>query len=340
MTRINSGTKANVRWIQAKVLEWGGMRIAVYAFDGATMFHLAVPQMVFDEVARQGLAGWKTVLFSDQEGEVTTAEGYRLGEVRGPEAAEAADVVVVPSWFNDGRVPGDSLRQVLQDAHGRGVTIMGLCLGAIPVADAGLLAGRRAVTHWQAFDSLAVRHPDIALDQSVLYIDHGDVLTSAGTASALDACLHVVRSRLGADAANKVARSLVIAPHRDGGQAQYIERPVPQRTADDPVSSLLEWALARLGEPLTIDRLAAQAHLSRRTFVRAFRAATGTTPAAWIRARRLDAARRLLETTDLSVEQIADDCGFGNAVTLRQNFAAAFSTAPTEYRRRFDMRSG
>ncbi|MDQ0824147.1 transcriptional regulator GlxA family with amidase domain [Arthrobacter sp. B2I5] len=314
------------------------MRIAVYAFDGVTMFHLSVPQMVFDEVARQGLAGWTTVLFSDQEGGITTAEGYRLGEVEGPAAAKEADIVVVPSWFDDGRMLSGALRQVLQGAHGRGAPILGLCLGAIPVADAGLLAGRRAVTHWQAFDSLAARHPDVPLDQSVLYIDHGDVLTSAGTASALDACLHVVRARLGAEAANQVARSLVIAPHREGGQAQYIEHPVPQRSSDDPISRLLEWSLARLGEPLTIDRLAAQAHLSRRTFVRAFRAATGTTPAAWIRARRLDAARRLLETTDLSIEQISADCGFGNAVTLRQNFAAAFSTTPTDYRRRFDAR--
>ncbi|MEW9871727.1 GlxA family transcriptional regulator [Arthrobacter sp. HS15c] len=296
--------------------------------------------MVFDEVARQGLAGWETDLFSDQAGGITTAEGYRLGEMKGPDAAEKADIVVVPSWFDDGRMLTDALRQVLQGAHARGVPILGLCLGAIPVADAGLLAGRRAVTHWQAFDSLAVRHPDVPLDQSVLYIDHGDVMTSAGTASALDACLHVVRSRLGADAANKVARSLVIAPHRDGGQAQYIDRPVPHRAMDDPISRLLEWALGRLGEPLTIDRLAAQAHLSRRTFVRSFRAATGTTPAAWIRARRLDAARRLLETTDLSIDQVSADCRFGNAVTLRQNFADAFATTPTEYRRRFDARVG
>jgi transcriptional regulator GlxA family with amidase domain len=207
------------------------------------------------------------------------------------------------------------------------------------VADAGLLSGRRAVTHWQAFESLAVRHPDVLLDQTVLYIDHGDVLTSAGTASGLDACLHFVRARLGAEAANKVARSLVIAPHREGGQAQYIERPVPPRSSEDPIARLLEWALGRLGEPLGVDRLATQAHLSRRTFIRAFRASTGTTPSAWIRTQRLDAARRLLETTDLSVDQVATDCGFGSAVTLRQNFATAFSTSPTEYRRHFDAQS-
>jgi transcriptional regulator GlxA family with amidase domain len=314
------------------------LRVAVYAFHGVTMFHLAVPQMVFDEVRRQGLGEWTTVLFSDQAGHVQTTEGYQLAEIQGPEATEDADVVVVPSWFDDGRAPSESLRRVLQKAHQRGVTILGLCLGAIPVADAGLLSGRRAVTHWQAFGSLAVRHPDVVLDQTVLYIDHGDVLTSAGPASALDACLHLVRRRLGADAANRVARSLVIAPHREGGQAQYIEHPVPPRAADDPIARLLEWALGCLGEPLSIDRLAAQAHMSRRTFVRAFRAATGTTPSAWIRARRLDAARRLLETTDLSVDQVAADCGFGSAVTLRQNFVAAFSTTPSEYRRHFDTR--
>ncbi|MBG6217753.1 transcriptional regulator GlxA family with amidase domain [Arthrobacter sp. CAN_A6] len=314
------------------------MKIAVYAFDGVTMFHLAVPQMVFDEVTRQGLAEWTTSLFSDGPDVICTAEGYQLGGLEGPEAAEGADVVVVPSWFDDGRVLGDTLRAVLQHAHQQNVAVVGLCLGAIAVADAGLLAGRQAVTHWQAFTTLAERHPDILLDRSVLYIDHGDVLTSAGTASGLDACLHLVRNRLGADAANTVARSLVVAPHREGGQAQYIEHPVPQRSTDDPIAHLLEWALGNLREPLTIDRLAERAHMSRRTFVRAFRAATGATPSAWIRCRRLDTARRLLETTDLSVDQIAADCGFGNPVTLRQNFAAAFSTTPTDYRRRFDTR--
>ncbi|RJU02375.1 helix-turn-helix domain-containing protein [Arthrobacter frigidicola] len=314
------------------------MRIAVYAFEGATMFHLAVPQMVFDEVTRQGLAEWTTALFSDKPGAVRTAEGYQLAGIVGPDAAAGADVVVVPSWFDDGRVPSHTLRTVLQDAHRQDVAILGLCLGAIAVADAGLLAGRQAVTHWQAFPTLTERHPDVLLDRSVLYIDHGDVMTSAGTASGLDACLHLVRTRLGADAANKVARSLVVAPHREGGQAQYIEHPVPQRSTDDPIARLLEWALANLREPLTIDQLSQRAHMSRRTFVRAFRAATGTTPSAWVRSRRLDAARRSLETTDLSIDQIAADCGFGNAVTLRQNFAAAFSTTPTGYRRRFNTR--
>ncbi len=316
----------------------GVLRIAVYAFDGVTMFHLSVPQLVFDEVARQGLGDWRTVLFSDRAGSIRTAEGYPIGEVRGPAAAEGADVVVIPSWFEDGRATGPALRRTLTKAHSGGATVAGLCLGAVAVADAGLLSRRTAVTHWQAVDMLAARHPDIDMDASVLYIDHGDVLTSAGTASAIDACLHLVRSRLGATAANRVARSLVVAPHREGGQAQYIQRPLPARGAHDPISRVLEWAVQNLGEVLSVERLAEAAHMSRRTFIRAFTASTGATPAAWVRSRRLDEARRLLESTDLPVEQVAARCGLGSAVTLRQNFAAAFDTSPSEYRRRFDAR--
>lgn len=314
------------------------LQIAVYAFDGVTMFHLAVPQLVFDEVRRLGLAPWRTTLFADRAGSVRTAEGYRIGGVGGPAAARAADVVVVPSWFDDGRRVGSALRDALGAARDRGATVAGLCLGAVAVADAGLLAGRRAVTHWQAMDMLSARHPDVAMDAGVLYIDHGDVLTSAGTASAIDACLHLVRSRLGAVAANQVARTLVVAPHREGGQAQYVERPLPPQSTDDPISRVMEWALLHLGEPLTVEQLAAAAHMSRRTFIRAFGVSTGTTPAAWLRSRRLDEARRMLESTDLPVDQVAATCGFGSAVTLRQSFAAAFGTSPSEYRRRFDAR--
>jgi transcriptional regulator GlxA family with amidase domain len=304
-----------------------------------TMFHLAVPQMVFDEVRRQGLGAWETVLFGDRPGDVRTAEGYRIGDVGGPSAAEDADVVVVPSWSADGRPATPALQDVLRAGHARGATVAGLCLGALAVADTGLLSGRSAVTHWAAFGAMADRHPDVALDTTVLYIDHGDVLTSAGTASGIDACLHLVRVRLGADAANRVARSLVVAPHRLGGQAQYIERPLPASAEQDPVADVQQWALTRLDGSLTVAELAAAAHMSRRTFIRAFQTSTGTTPAVWVRSRRLDLARRLLETTDLPVDQVATACGFGSPVTLRQAFAAAFRTSPSDYRRQFSTRS-
>jgi len=338
------------------------MHIAVYAFDGITMFHLSIPQMVFDTVSRLGLANWQVSLFTTTSESVTppqeaaapaegadpppstapshttairTSEGYILGGLGGPELANEADVVVVPAWFSDGRPAGEELCSLLKTAHARGACIVGLCLGAIPLAETGLIGGRRAVTHWQAFEPMAREHPEIALDESVLYVDHGDVLTSAGAASGLDACLHLVRTHLGAQATNEVARQLVIAPHREGGQAQYIKRPVPPRADNDPIGSTVAWALEHLGEPLPVERLATTAQMSTRSFIRAFRESTGIAPAAWVRAQRVREAQRLLESTDLAVEQVASSCGFGSAVTMRQAFARILSTTPSAYRRRF-----
>ncbi|MBA4855711.1 GlxA family transcriptional regulator [Nocardia farcinica] len=312
------------------------MQIAVYAFDGFPMFHLAVPLTVFGEVGRLALAAdWQTRLWSDRAGSVRTAEGYPIGDVAGPEILASADIVVVPSWLQSLAPAGDDLKNQLIDAHRRGATIAGLCFGAFPLADAGLLDGRAAVTHWEVLPLLAERRPDTSVDASVLYIDHGDVLTSAGTASAIDACLHLVRKHLGVAAATRVARSLVVAPHREGGQAQYIERPLARPATDGAIGEVLDWALAHLDHPLTVDLLAERARMSRRSFVRHFQQATGTTPARWILDRRLDEARALLETTDWPIDTIASACGFGSPVTLRQNFAAAYGTTPTTYRRRF-----
>lgn len=317
------------------------MRIAIHAFDGITMFHLAVPQLVFAEVARLGTAPeWTTVLWSDTGGTVTTSEGHTLGPVEGPEALEEADMLIIPSWPE--RLPEADAALVgrLRRAHARGAEIVGLCLGAFAVADAGLLAGRSAVTHWAAMERFSARHPDIAVDTSVLYIDHGDVMTSAGTASGLDACLHLVRKHLGTHAANRLARSMVVAPHREGGQAQYIERPVPRSGSDAPIAEVMAWALGNLDAPLPVDALAERAHLSRRGFVRRFREATGSTPAKWVLDQRLDRARELLETTSWGVDRIASHCGFGSEVTLRQNFNARYATTPGRYRRRFSGQSG
>lgn len=313
------------------------MNIAIYAFDGITLFHLSVPQMVFDEVRRQGLGDWRPVLFADSAGPIRTAEGYTIAAVQGLDAVDAADIVVIPSWTDDTRAVPPSLHDAVVGAHGRGAMVVGLCLGAIAVADIGLLTGRSAATHWHTVESLRARHPEISVDADKLYVDHGDVLTSAGTASGLDACLHIVRTRLGAEAANRVARSLVVAPHREGGQAQYVERPIPSDTGEDPIARASAWALDHLDDELSVDRLAAAAQMSRRSFVRLFRSATGATPAAWIRERRLDEARRLLETTDLPIDRIAASCGF-TPVTFRQNFASAFGSTPSGYRARFDAR--
>lgn len=350
------------------------MHIAVYAFDGITMFHLSIPQMVFGTVSLLGLADWQVSLFtidsmptapatrstghtdsavpgaspspahqrdtatpipSPSASCISTSEGYVLAGLGGPKLAREADVVVIPAWFADGRPAGQELCSLLGAAHARGASIVGLCLGAIPLAEAGLIGGRRAVTHWRAFEPLTREHPEIALDESVLYVDHGDVLTSAGAASGLDACLHLVRAHLGSQAANEVARQLVIAPHREGGQAQYIERPVPRHADDDRIGRTTTWALEHLSQPLPVERLARQAQMSTRSFIRAFREATGTAPATWVRAQRMHEARHLLESTDLTVEHVASACGFGSTVTMRQAFARTLGTTPSAYRRRF-----
>ncbi|WP_137293863.1 GlxA family transcriptional regulator [Nocardioides dongxiaopingii] len=312
------------------------MRIAVLAFDGVTTFHLAAPELVFGEVGRQHAAtDWVTTLWALDGDSVRTAEGYRLGPVAGPEVVADADVVVVPSWHPPPAPVDPRLCDLLVAAHARGAVVVGLCLGAFPLAAAGLLDGRRAATHWLATDQLAAQHPATVVDATALYVDHGDVLTSAGTAASIDACLHLVRTRLGAAAAARVARALVVAPHREGGQAQYIERPVAGPAEDDPVSRVMAWALTRLDEPLPVERLAEQAHMSRRGFVRHFRRVTGTTPARWVLSRRLDEARVLLETTTWSIGRVAGACGFASTVTFRQAFVAQFAVPPSSYRRQF-----
>lgn len=316
------------------------MKIAIYAFDGVSMFHLAVPQMVFGEVARRGLARWEVVLFGDAEGSVTTGESYELAGLCAPESIRDSDIIVIPSWFEDLRKAPDFLVQGIASAHKRGTKIIGLCLGAVVLAQAGILDGRRAVTHWQAFDHASLKNRSISWDESVLYVDHGDVMTSAGTAAGLDACIHLVRAELGAEAASQIARSLVVAPHRDGGQAQFVERPIAPGSEGTPISAVLQWIDSHLDGDLTIDRLAEEAHMSTRTFVRAFQSASGSAPAAWVRRRRLDEARRLLEVSDYPIDQIAHKVGFGGVATLRQNFKAAFGIAPAAYRNQFSMAEG
>ncbi|WP_313816898.1 helix-turn-helix domain-containing protein [Citricoccus sp.] len=312
------------------------MKIAVHAFSGITLFHLAAPLLVFGEVRRQGLAAdWQTTLFSDDGAPVRSAEGVLLDDLAGTEAVAMADLLVLPSWPADLPPVPDSFGTLVRGAHERGAAVAGLCLGAFPVAASGILGEREIVTHWGSSDDLARAYPALPVQNAALYIDHGDVLTSAGTASALDACLHIVRTRLGSAAAAQVARHLVIAPHREGDQAQYIDRPLPGPEGAGPVAEAMDWALAHLDEPLEVAGMAERAHMSTRNFARRFREITGTSPARWLLARRLDDARRLLETTGWSIDRIATSCGFGSAVTFRQNFTATFSTTPTSYRRRF-----
>jgi transcriptional regulator GlxA family with amidase domain len=312
------------------------LRIAVYAFDGITMFHLAAPLLVFGEVGRQDLAtGWDPVVWTKDGCGIRTAEGPRVVDVAGPDAVDEADLVILPSWPTDLPATDEALASKIRAAQARGGRIAGLCLGAFPVVDSGLLDGRDAVTHWGVVDELARRRPAVKVNPAALYLDHGDVLTSAGTASAIDACLYIVRTHLGSAAAAAVARHLVVAPHRDGDQAQYIDRPMPEAGGVGHLGPTFDWALGNLDQRLSVDDLAAHARMSRRNFTRRFAEVTGTTPARWVLARRLDEARRLLETTTWPVARIAEACGFRGAVTFRQNFVSTYSTTPTSYRQRF-----
>jgi transcriptional regulator GlxA family with amidase domain len=224
----------------------------------------------------------------------------------------------------------------LRAAHARGARLLSLCTGVFMIAAAGLLDGRRASTHWRHTDELASRYPNVKIDPRVLYVDDGDILTSAGTAAGVDLCLHVVRLDHGAEVANGVARRMVVPPHRDGGQAQFVDAPVaPACEEGEALSSVLGWMLEHLDMPMSVDTLAERAVMSPRTFARRFRAVTGTTPHQWLLAQRVLLAQRLLETTDEAVELLADRAGFGSAAALRLHFQRSVGTAPLAYRRTF-----
>jgi len=309
--------------------------VAVVAFDGISPFHLAVPSAVF--TARYGGTPgrpYRVVVCAPTPGPVPTDAGYDIHVTHGLDALDRADTVVLPSW-DVHREPPAPLLDAVRTAHARGARVVSLCLGAFVVAAAGLVDGREVATHWHAAAELAARYPAVRVRSDVLWSDHGDVLTSAGVAAALDCCLHVVRTDLGARIATEVARSLVLAPHRDGSQAQFIPAPVAASAGGEPVDDAIAWAQARLGDPVDLDTWADAVHLSRRTFTRQFRARTGTSPAQWLRHLRLTRARVLLETTDYPVDTVARSAGFGSAATMRQHFATRFRTSPHQHRAAF-----
>lgn len=312
--------------------------VAVVAFDGISPFHLSVPCLVFGEDRTDaGKPRFRLRVCSLEAGPLRTNAGFTVEASHGLEALRRAQIVVVPSWRDDGSPAPATLLKALRDAHHRGATIVGLCLGAFVVAEAGLLDGRPATTHWHLAATFAQRYPSVQLQPEVLYVDNGDVLTSAGTAASIDCCLHLLRVRYGAEVANRAARRMVVAPHRQGGQAQYIQQPVPVAAEQDRLRPLLEWLSRHPQRSHSLDELARRALMSRRTFTRRFREATGTTVGQWLLNQRLALAQRLLETTEQPVEVVAADAGFGSAVSLRQHFAAAFSVSPSAYRRQFSM---
>ncbi|GGC69289.1 helix-turn-helix domain-containing protein [Undibacterium terreum] len=314
--------------------------IAVIAFDGISPFHLSVPCMVFGEHhGGLDLPAFKVCVCSSEAGprrqQIETNAGFSINTEYGLSIIERADMVVIPSWRTNLQAPAAPLLKALRKAHARGARIVGLCLGAFVVAEAGLLDQRSATTHWALAEEFVQRYPQISLDPNVLYVDHGDVTTSAGTAAGIDCCLHLLRSQYGSDVATHIARRLVVAPHRQGGQAQYIDQPLPVLASDDRLSRVLDWMLQHLAEPQSLDQLAQRALMSRRSFTRHFQKLTGTTVGQWLLNQRLAQAQRQLESTRRSIDDIASDTGFGSALVLRRHFASAFQTSPSAYRREF-----
>ncbi|MBX9605101.1 MAG: helix-turn-helix domain-containing protein [Gammaproteobacteria bacterium] len=310
--------------------------IVVVAFQQVIPFHLSVPCIVFGASA-PGTTPFKITVCAGEAGRIMTSAGFGLTNLVPLKAIETADVVIVPGWRDELDEPPERLLSALRRAHERGAQIVGLCLGTYVLAAAGLLDGGRATTHWEFTDRIAARFPAVDLDPDVLYVEHNNVLTSAGTAASLDVCLHMLRTRLGATEANRTARRLVFAPHRDGGQAQFIEQPLPAASGDCRLAMLMNSVRTRLREPHSVDTLASEARMSRRSFTRHFKALTGTSAAAWLLKERLLYSQRLLESSEKSIEAIADMAGFGSVASMRTHYRAAFGITPTVWRERFGL---
>jgi transcriptional regulator GlxA family with amidase domain len=310
--------------------------VALVVFDRISPFEMAVPCEVFGaDRSDMGLPNYRFLVCAAEKGLLRTDAGFGIVAPHGLDGLREAQTVVVPAWRDVEDPPPAELVDALRQSYGRGARIVSLCSGAFILAHAGLLDGRRVTTHWMYAATLADRFPEVEVDPNVLYVDQGQILTSAGTAAGIDLCLHVVRLDHGADVANAFARRMVVPPHRDGGQAQYVRMPVAESSGEGPLTETLAWAGANLGEVLTVSDMAHHARMSERTFARRFREVTGTTPLRWVLNQRILAAQRRLETSEDPVERIAQDCGFGTGATLRLHFGRELGVSPTRYRGTF-----
>ncbi|WP_267243055.1 GlxA family transcriptional regulator [Streptomyces sp. PR69] len=314
--------------------------IAVLALDGGHAFELGVFCEVFGtDRTDDGLPGYDfAVVSATGPGTVRTRHGFGVEALYGLERLESADLIGVPAADPGVRHP-EELFAALRAAAARGARVLSICTGAFLLGEAGLLDGRRCTTHWRYTEELARRHPRARVESDVLYVDEDPVITGAGTAAGIDACLHLVRKEQGSAVAGDIARRMVTSPHRDGGQAQYVKRPegrVGHRQSNgDSLTPLLAWLEGRLHTELTVDQMARRAHMSPRTFARRFRQEVGASPLQWLTGQRVLLAQHLLETTDEPVTAVAQRSGFGTADTLRHHFTRRLGTTPHAYRRAF-----
>jgi transcriptional regulator GlxA family with amidase domain len=313
--------------------------VAVLVDDGFSPLEFSVACEIFGfDRSDLGVPWYRFLVCGAHAGPISSQVFFQVIAPHGLEGLRLADTVIVPPIDREEPVT-DAVLDALQRAHRRGARIISLCTGAFVLAEAGLLDGRLATTHWRHSEELVARFPNVRVDRDVLYVDEGDVLTSAGSAASMDLCLHIVRSDFGAEIANQVARRLVVPPHRDGGQAQFVEEPIAAAAANDLFNDTLTWVLEHLDEPVTVEDLARRAAMSPRSFARHFRALTGTTPYRWLIRQRVLFAQRLLETSDLATDDIAVRCGLGSAANLRAHFSAMVRCSPAAYRRTFHQQS-
>lgn len=313
-----------------------GHLVVAIAYDGLSLFEFGAVVEIFGlPRPEMGSSWYRFGVAAVGGGALRSLGGVMIVGTGGLELLESADTIVIAGWPDVAKLPPRTLVDALRVAHARGARLMSICSGAFVLAATGLLSGRRATTHWLYADELARRYPDLKVDADVLYIDEGDILTSAGSAAGIDLCLHVVRRDFGAAVANSVARRLVTPPHREGGQAQYVERAVAPPREGARFGALFDHMRRQLHRQQPLARLAAAAGMSRRTFLRRFKAATGTTPAAWLLRERLAQARALLETTRRTVDDVAVACGLGSADNLRYHFQRHFGVSPVAFRTTF-----
>jgi len=314
--------------------------VVALTYDGVGAFGLGVVTEVFGyDRSASGLPRYDFAVVAERPGPVRTDTGLTFLVEHGLDRLQEADLVVVLGWDDHDREPPEAVLQALRDAVARGARVMSHCSGAFVVAAAGLLDGRTVATHWAHADELARRYPAVHVDSDVLYVDDDPIFSSAGTAAGIDTCLYLLRREHGAAVANAVARDMVVPPHREGGQAQYVQVPVPAVDEGSRLREVLTWAQEHLDAPLSVDELAARALMSPRSFARHFRAATGCSPHAWLLAQRVALAQQLLEQSDLGVDEVARRSGFGAPTTLRHHFSLRMGTSPQAYRRTFRGRS-
>jgi transcriptional regulator GlxA family with amidase domain len=315
-------------------------KVAILAFDGISAFHLSVPCLVFNDAFVDSDKPFETRVCSWQGETLKTASNFQLTTFYGLEELEQADIVIIPSWADIDVQPPAMVLDALQRAYDHGATIAGLCLGAFVLASTGLLDGLSATTHWAYADEFARQFPQVKCDPEPLFIEHGRLITSAGTAAALDCCLHMVRKEIGSEATSQLARTIVTAPYRHGGQKQYIPTPVPEvRRLVSGIGEVMEQVLQELDKPHSVDSMAERCVMSRRTFTRQFKSLTGVSFVEWLTSQRLNYSQQLLEHSSHSIVRIAELSGFGSESVYRKHFKQAYNVSPSQWRANFTART-